>query len=134
MDSDGLAPVRGILNALAIEVLIALVMLAACATRSHAQTGPQTALTLGSIADAASTVYALQTNSRAREANPLLAHGGTVGMLAGKSASTAWLVWVTGKLQAKHPRVAKIVGYGGGAALSALAARNVSLAQQRGRR
>jgi hypothetical protein len=90
--------------------------------------GPQTALVIGSALDAGSTIYALHTNPRAHEANPMLAHGGTVGVLAGKVATTAALTWAIQRMAPSHPRVAKVIGYGGGAVLGGLAARNVAVA------
>jgi hypothetical protein len=92
--------------------------------------GPQTALVIGSALDAGSTIYALRTNPRAYEANPILAHGGTVGVLAGKVATTAALTWAISRLAPTHPKVARWVGYGGGIALAGLAARNVAVAQK----
>lgn len=94
-----------------------------------AQQGPQTALVLGSAFDTSSTVYALVANDRAREANPLLAHGGTVGFVIGKAATTAGLVWAIQKLYPNHRRIAQVIGYGGGAVLSGLAVRNVRVQQ-----
>lgn len=95
----------------------------------QAQSGPQMVLVIGSSLDAASTIYALKTNPRAHEANVLLAQGGTAGFLAGKLATTAGLTWAVGKLAPKHPRIAKVIGYGGGVALSGLAVRNVRVSR-----
>lgn len=101
-----------------------------CPPRLHAQ-APQAALVIGSSLDAATTMYALKVNPRAYEANPLLAQGGLYGFAAGKAAATSALVLVITKLEKKHPRWAKVIGYGGGAALSGLAANNFRLARAR---
>lgn len=116
----------GTIVALPIAVVLWIGIFRCGAAVLHAQSGPQTALILGSSVDAASTLYALQ-NPKAHEANPILAHGGTVGFLAGKVATTAGLTWAIQKMAPKHPKVAKVIGYGGGAVLGGLAARNVVL-------
>jgi hypothetical protein len=92
-----------------------------------AQQVAQVALVIGSTLDTASTVYVLTVNPRTREANPLLAHGGSAGFVAGKTAATATLVWAIGKLAPTRPRLAKVIGYAGGAALAGLAVHNVRL-------
>src|SRR4051812_4178545 len=85
---DRLAIVRTILVTLPIGLALWVGIFRCGAAVLHAQSGPQTALILGSSLDAASTLYALQ-NPKAHEANPILAQGGTVGFLAGKVATTA---------------------------------------------
>jgi len=96
----------------------------------QAQSAPQVVLTIGSSLDAASTIYALRTNPNAKEANPILGQGGTAGLVVGKVATTSALVWIVGAMQKNHPVWAKVIGYGGGAALSGLAARNLSVARK----
>lgn len=75
----------------------------------------------------ASTLYALSVNPNAREVNPALNWGGRTSVVIGKLGSTAALTWAITKLQATHPRIAKVIGFGGGIGLSALAARNLQM-------
>jgi hypothetical protein len=91
---------------------------------------PSVALMSGSGADLIMTLHALRTIPGAREGNPLLSHGGDSGLIAGKVATTTALVFVLRTLTAHgHPRWAKVLGYGGGIALGAMAARNASLSR-----
>jgi hypothetical protein len=89
---------------------------------------PYAALIAGSSVDLASTLYALHTTPGAHEANPLLAQGGTPGLIAGKLATTGLLVYMLTKIaHAGHPRAATVMGYIGGAALTGLAVRNARI-------
>lgn len=129
---DGLNCARGIRNGFLIELACGLLVMAAlgCPRSAHAQS-PQTVLTIASAADAASTVYALHANPRAREWNPALRMGGTPGLIAGKVVTTSALAWAIGKIAPTHPRLAKVIGYGGGAVLGGLAVNNVRLGGKR---
>jgi hypothetical protein len=87
--------------------------------------GPYAALAGGSLADGISTVAALKRPGTV-EANPLL-KGGTAEMAAVKGGSTAALLWAMRELVKNgHPKVAKAIGYGGGAVLGGLAAHNMT--------
>jgi len=86
---------------------------------------PYLVLTVGSGIDLATTLHALHTVPGAHEANPFLSHGGDAGLIAGKVASTAALLFVMRQIGLKgHPKAAQILGYVGGAALAGLGARN----------
>lgn len=89
--------------------------------------GPYAAMIGGSGADLASTLYALKHTPGAVEANPLLSHGGDAGLVAGKVASTLGLAMLMKHLSKNHPTAAKVLGYGGGAALSGLAMHNMKV-------
>lgn len=86
---------------------------------------PYAALVGGSAADLGSTLSALGRG--AHEANPLLSHGGTPGLIAGKAVGTLALAWAMRALANHgHPTAAKAIGYGGGAAFGAAAAHNMT--------
>ncbi len=104
-----------------------LILLLAWSAPATAQTAPTAALVAGSTLDLATSVRALQ-QPNTREANPFLAHGGTAGLVAGKVATTAGLVWVMHRLATSgHATAAKVIGFGGGALLTSIAIRNERL-------
>ncbi len=112
------------LNPLTVAVLLTVVWGTASAS---AQTAPTTALIVGSALDLTTTLRALQ-QPNTREGNPLLAHGGTPGLVAGKVVCTAGMIWVMHRLaQSGHPTAAKVLGYSGGFALTSIAIRNARL-------
>ncbi len=105
-----------------------LVVALLCAAPASAQSlAPSLALIGGSTADLLTTLAALRTVSGAREANPLLAHGGTVGLVAVKAGVTGVLVYGLRRLAPRHPRWAQAIGFGGGAVLAGVAVRNARL-------
>lgn len=85
--------------------------------------GPYAALIGGSAADLGTTMQALKRPGT-YEANPLLS-GGTAEMMAVKGGSTLALAWAMHELAKTHPKAAKMLGYGGGAALGGLALHNM---------
>jgi hypothetical protein len=90
---------------------------------------PYGVLLAGSGLDLGTTLKALQQPGT-REGNPLLAHGGTPGLVAGKVATTAALVWVMYRLShSGHPRAATVIGWTGGIALTSIAIRNTRVGQ-----
>jgi hypothetical protein len=113
---------------------LALVGVLRAAPASAQALAPSLALVSGTGADLITTLHALHTIPGAREGNPLLSHGGDSGLIAGKVATATALVFVLRTLTAHgHPRWAKVIGYGGGVALGAVAARNASLSRGIGR-
>ncbi len=87
---------------------------------------PAVALAVGSGLDLASTLYALHSTPGAVEGNPLLAQGGTPGLIGMKLGTTAGLIWAMTKISHQgHPTAAKVIGYVGGAVLSGVAVHNV---------
>jgi len=89
---------------------------------------PYLVLTVGSSLDLATTLHALHTVPGAVEGNPLLNHGGDAGLIAGKVASTAALLFVMRQTALKgHPKLASVIGYVGGAVLTGVAMRNAQV-------
>lgn len=90
---------------------------------------PYAALAGGSGADLGSTLGALGRG--AHESNPLLSHGGTPGLVAGKVGGTL-AVALAMRALAKHghPTAAKAIGYGAGAGFGALGARNLTVGKR----
>src|SRR5262245_33482299 len=112
-----------------MKIAIASLLLLLLPVLAHAQSKPQIAVAIGSSLDAASTVYVLKTTPRAYETNPIM--GSNVGsFVAFKAAGTAAFVWWIGKIEPKHPKLAKALGYGSGAFFSGLAARNLRMKAQ----
>lgn len=85
---------------------------------------PYAAMAGGSAFDLGTTVDALQRPGT-REANPLLSHGGTAGLVATKAATTAALLWAMHELAKAHPTAAKVMGYVGGGTLTGLGLHNL---------
>ncbi len=120
-----------------LRAALALVMLLLVAPAVQAQDrplsssiGPSVALIAGSTLDLVSTLQALKTVPGAVEANPLLSHGGTAGLVVTKVALTAALVWsITHLTHQGHSRVASVIGYAGGIVLSGIAVHNARVGQ-----
>jgi hypothetical protein len=89
---------------------------------AHAQ-GAVGAIVLGNVADIVSTEIALQRPGL-REGNPVLGQSATQ-RIAVKAAGTAVQVWIVRKLdRSGHPKLARVVGYSAGAALTGVAWHN----------
>jgi hypothetical protein len=98
---------------------------------SVVQEVPMTVFAIGSSLDLVTTLHALSTVPGAHEANPLLSHGGTAGLIAGKTISTVGILWVMHRLaKAGHPTAARVIGYTGGAVLSGIAWRNTRVGRE----
>ena len=110
-----------------MKPLILVAVLLVAAPVSAQSIAPSIALLAGSSADLVTTLRALHTIPGAREGNPLLSHGGDAGLIAVKLGTTAALVLAIHQFMPTHPTVAKVIGFGGGIALSGIAARNASL-------
>ena len=109
----------------ALWFALALFVAVPASAQTRVGIGPYAALVAGSSLDLATTLHALHTVPGAHEANPFLSHGGDAGLIAGKVASTAALLFVMRQIGLKgHPKAAQILGYVGGAALAGLGARN----------
>lgn len=99
----------------ALASVLLCLLLPVLAEARQAATMPVAALVAGNVLDAVSTEIALQGGGT-REVNPVL--GQSVGRrLALKSAGTVFQVWAVRKLGQRHPKWAKVIGYGGAAAL-----------------
>lgn len=86
--------------------------------------GPYLALLGGEAADLGTTLSAIQSG-RGTEGNPLLAHGGTAGLVAGKAGTALLLAYLMHRLAADgHPTAAQSLGYIAGGSYGALAAHN----------
>jgi len=113
-----------------MKALLLTLALFVCAVPASAQSlspAPYLVLTVGSAVDLTTTLQALHSG-RGQEGNPLLSHGGDAGLIAGKVASTAALLFVMRQIGLKgHPRIAAVIGYAGGAALAGLGARNAQV-------
>lgn len=82
-------------------------------------------IVVGSGFDLGTTLYDLHTLP-GHEANPFLAHGGTVGLIAVKSGATALLVVAVNRLTHEgHPRLAQVIGWTSGVVFSGVAIRNL---------
>lgn len=83
------------------------------------------AMVLGDAADLGSTAYALKQPGL-EEGNWM---GNNIGAIAATKAGGALLKWLLmKKLEKDHPKIANGIGYGSGAAMGAVAAHNVALA------
>ena len=86
---------------------------------------PYAVLLAGSAADLASTIYAIESTPGAHEANPLLSHGGTPGLIASKLALTAGLTLMVRTMETHgHPKFARSLAYVEGFALGGIAVHN----------
>jgi hypothetical protein len=112
-----LRPSLAALKAAKRTALVLLVLL--MPSLSHAQTAP---LIIGNTLDAVSTEYAVRRG--AVEVNPIMGST-TAQRLAVKSLGTMASVYLVQKLGQRHPRIARVVGYGIGGTLSLVAVRNV---------
>lgn len=94
--------------------------------------GSRWANLLGNIADAGSTIYALQ-NPNAHEANPLFGeHPSAAKILAVKGAGTLLQQLLFQALAKKgHPKLANILGYTSGGVLGGIAANNIRVGSQK---
>jgi uncharacterized membrane protein YciS (DUF1049 family) len=105
----------------------ALLLLAAATAQAQdgrSLTAASVVLTAGSTADLLTTLAALRQPG-AYELNPLLAQGGTAGLVLGKVVTTATLLWVMRHLARQgHPTAARWIGFAGGGALGAVAVHN----------
>lgn len=96
-------------------------------TKNKRDWKPAIADIAGNGADVASTLYALSQG--AREGNPFLTKLGLPGSLALKGGMTLAQILAIRKLQdAGHPLAAKILGYGFGGGLGAVALNNIRVA------
>lgn len=109
-------------------LLVALLLSAVPASaQDRVGPAPYLVLTIGSGVDLVTTLDAT-LHGRGREANPVLSHGGTPGLVAGKVGATVALGLMMRGLAAKgHPRAARIVGYVTGLALAGVAAHNAQV-------
>lgn len=80
----------------------------------------------GNVADIATTLQAIHAG-RAREANPLMGHGGTAGMVAMKAGTTAAEAFLLEKLAKEHPKAAYIAALTLGGIGGALALHNATV-------
>ena len=113
---------------------VALVLMVIGGSNVQAQglTFPTVAFTAGALSDAASTVYALNANPRAREADPLYAWAGhnppvLVAVAAGVDVLTVLLARRVGRT---HPKIAAASLYIAAGFRMVTAAQNVSAAHQ----
>lgn len=113
------------MRALLLMLLLVAAPAAAADRPLTSAIGPSAALLAGSTLDLASTLHALKTVPGAEEGNPILAHGGTAGLVVPKLALTAAIVYSLTRLShGGHPTAAKWIGYVGGAAFAGIAYRN----------
>ncbi len=107
-------------------VFVAALFAAPASAQSFA---PTLALLTGSGLDLATTLIDLRAApGQLKEGNPLLSHGGEMGLKSVKIASTVAIVVAMHLLETRgHSRVAKVIGYSGGIVLTGLAMRNASL-------
>lgn len=87
---------------------------------------PYAALVGGSLADGVTTDRAL-SSGRGQEGNPLMLGKGRASVAAQKALTTAVLAWAMREVGKKHPNIAKVMGYGMGGAMGAVAARNAQV-------
>ncbi len=80
----------------------------------------------GNVADIATTLQAIH-DGRAREANPLMGHGGTAGMVAVKAATTAAEALLLERLAKQHPKAAYIAALTLGGIGAGLAVHNAKV-------
>lgn len=80
----------------------------------------------GNIADLGTTLQAIHAG-RATEANPLMGHGGTAGMVAMKAGTTAAEAFLLEKLAKDHPKAAFVSALTLGAIGGALAVHNATV-------
>ena len=109
-------------------LILAFVLFAAPVSAQSLDVKPSLALAIGSGLDLASTLYALHSTPGAVEGNPILAHGGTPGLVGMKVGIAAGAIWAVNRIAKQgHPTAAKVIGYVGGAVLSGIAYRNTQV-------
>lgn len=118
--------IRGVLFGLGPAILLWFAIITGCNHALHAQSLSEAAFVAGSSFDTFSTVRALK-NPRLAEGNPLLSHGGTSGLVAGKAITTGLLVICFRKMEVEHPKLTATLRFGGGIALSMVAANNLKV-------
>jgi hypothetical protein len=95
------------------KVLLAALLLSAVPASAQSRVGPAPYLvvTLSASLDLATTLDVLHSG-RGQEGNPVLAHGGQAGLIAGKLATTAATLFAMRQFGLKgHPRIAAAIGY-----------------------
>jgi hypothetical protein len=107
-----------------LTLALVLCLLPALASAQTAPKGPQAVIIAGNVLDAVSTEIALQRPGL-REGNAVLGQS-PARRLALKAAGTAAQVWIVRVVGRRHPRAAKIVGYGAGVFLGGVSAWNFS--------
>ncbi len=109
-------------------LVLAFVLFAAPVSAQSLDVKPSLALAIGSGLDLASTLYALHSTPGAQEGNPILAQGGTPGLIGMKVGLAAGVIWAVTRIGHQgHPTAAKVIGYVGGAVLSGIAYRNTQV-------
>ena len=95
----------------AFLLVLALLVSVPASAQSRVGPAPYLVLTLSASVDLATTLDVLHSG-RGQEGNPLLAHGGQAGLIAGKVAMTAVTAFAMRQFGLKgHPRIASALGY-----------------------
>lgn len=128
MIADHVPEIQPSLTALkAARVTVPLVLLLLCLPSiSSAQSTPRAPLWVmvaGHAADLASTEYVMHSGC-CREVNPIMGASTTQRVIV-KSLGTVASAYLVHAIGRRHPRLAKVLGYGIGAAMTGVAVRNL---------